>query len=151
MQNRNVPPGRMSMSQNVVVNPCGPHQRATCSGSVHALNTRARGASMTRVTRSSRSVVSAAMLVAATTFLPLPLQILQITLEAIEALLPEAAVMLQPIRGSLEWTRREPAWPPLCLATTHDQPRAFQHLEVFGNAGKAHGKRLRQLGDRGLT
>src|SRR5580658_5668038 len=156
MQTRNFPPGLMSMSQNVVVKPCGPHQRATCSGSIHALNTRRRGASMTRVTTSCRSVASAAAVsvatsMAAPTLFPLPLQILQIGLETIEALLPEGAIMLQPIRGVLEWTRLEPTWSPLRLAATRDQPGAFQHFQVLGNAGKAHGERLGQFGDRGLA
>src|SRR5580658_1330280 len=156
MQTRNFPPGLMSMSQKVVMKPCGPHQRATCSGSIHALNTRRRGASMTRVTTSCRSVVSAAVVSAATsmaaaTLLALSLQVLQIGLQAIEARFPEAAVMLQPIRGVLEWTRLEPTWPPLCVAATHDQPGAFQHFQVLGNAGKAHGERLGQFGDRNLA
>src|SRR5271156_6347598 len=106
MQKRNLPPGLMSMLQKVVVKPCGPHQRATCSGSIHALNTRGRGASMTRVTTSCRSVVSAvtvstARSLAAPTLLPLSLQVLQIGFQAIEARVPEVPVMIQPIGGVL--------------------------------------------------
>ena len=38
-----------------MVNPCGPHQIFRCSGSVHALKTRSRGAAKTRVLTISRS------------------------------------------------------------------------------------------------
>ena len=41
--------------KNVFVNPFGPHHCARCSGSVHALNTSSRGASMTRVVTISLS------------------------------------------------------------------------------------------------
>src|SRR6185437_11077350 len=100
----------MSISQWIVVKPCGPHQRAICSGWVHALNTSRRGASMTRVTTSSRSAVA---LMLPSTSLLLALQFLQVALEPVEALFPEDAVMLQPIRGTLERACLQPAWPPL--------------------------------------
>ena len=41
--------------------PRGPHQRARCSGCVHTLNTRARGASNTRERTRVRSSISAAI------------------------------------------------------------------------------------------
>src|SRR3984957_4509937 len=97
MQQRNAPPGRMSMSQCVVTKPCGPHQRATCSGSVHALNTRVLGASMMRVTTSSRSAVLVATLLPAPMALLLLLQFAQMVFQTIETLLPEFAVLLQPV------------------------------------------------------
>src|SRR5947207_14945364 len=52
-----LPPGRASNSQRGLVKPCGPHHRAMCLGSVHSLKTVLRGASNTRVSVSSRSVI----------------------------------------------------------------------------------------------
>src|ERR1700722_4170591 len=101
MQQRNAPPGRMSMSQCVVTKPRGPHQRATCSGSVHALKTRLRGASMMRVTTSSRPAVLVAALLPAPISLLLVLQFSQMVFQTIEALLPECAVVVQPVGGVL--------------------------------------------------
>src|SRR5271165_1861955 len=107
----------MSMSQWIVVKPCGPHQRAMCSGCVHALNTSRRGASITRVTTSSRSVV----LVLASTTLLLALQSLQVVLQAVEALLPEDAVMIKPVGRALQRIRVQPARPPLRRAAAGNQ------------------------------
>src|SRR5271166_5421734 len=135
------------MSQWIVVKPCGPHQRAMCSGCVHALNTSRRGASMTRVTTSSRSAV----LMFASTALLLALQFLQVALEAVEALFPEDAVVLQPVGRTLERARFQPAWAPLCLTAAGDQAGVLQHLEVLGDRGEAHVERFGQFGDRGLA
>src|SRR5215472_4652405 len=147
MPKRYAPPTRMSMSQWIVVKPCGPHQRATCSGCVQALNTNRRGVSMTRVTTSSRSAV----LMFASTSLLLALQFLQVVLQPVEALFPEAAVIFQPVSRALERARSQPAWPPLRRAAAGDQAGVLQHLEVLGDAGKAHVERLREFGDRGLA
>src|SRR4051812_22522355 len=57
MVNRHTPPGRTSISRVVVVNPSGPHHLAICLASVHAANTRSRGASTVRVMTISRSAV----------------------------------------------------------------------------------------------
>src|SRR5436190_21131700 len=152
MQKRNRPPGRKSSSQEVKVKPRGPHQRTRRSGSVHALKTRWGGASKMRVMTSTRcSAASAAALLPAAMFLLLPLQLTQIIVQAIEALLPETAIVLQPLGGILERTRLKPAGPPLRLATARDQPGALQHLEVLGDGGQAHLKGRGQLRDRGLT
>src|ERR1700722_16772468 len=50
------PPGRKSSSQRGLSNPRGPHQRARCTGLVHASKTSARGALKTRVMTISLSV-----------------------------------------------------------------------------------------------
>jgi hypothetical protein len=49
----------------VLVNPRGPHHRATCSGWVHIRKTSSRGASKTRVAVISRSEVLAGLLLLA--------------------------------------------------------------------------------------
>src|SRR5438045_2440203 len=83
---RKAPPGRASIVQEGIVKPCGPHQRTRRSGSIHALKTRARGASKTRSMMSVRSeVVAVAVgLVLAAMSPPLPLQLAQVVVQAIE-------------------------------------------------------------------
>src|SRR6059036_1063332 len=135
----------------VPVKPLGPNQRTRWSGSVQTLKTRLRGASKMRVMTSSRSVDVVVALVLAAMFLLLSLQLGQIRLQAIEALLPETAIVLQPAGGVLKRTRLEPAGPPLRLATARDQTGSLQHLEVLGDGGKAHREGLGQLRDRGLA
>src|SRR5215469_14665348 len=55
MPKRYDPPGRKSILQKVSSKPRGPNHCARCSLSVHALKTRLRGASKTRVITSTRS------------------------------------------------------------------------------------------------
>src|SRR5207244_12679122 len=150
---RKAPPGRASIVQEGIVKPCGPHQRTRRSGSIHALKTRAHGASKTRSMMSVRSeVVAVAVgLVLAAMSPPLPLQLAQVVVHAMEALLPEAPIVLQPVRGVLEGTRLEPAGPPLRLATARDQTGGPQPPEVLGDRGKAHREGLGQLRDRRLA
>src|SRR5690348_10344044 len=153
MHLRHWPPGRTSISSATTVSPSGAHHRIACWGSVQAPYTMSRGASKRRVMTSSRSAASAAALglaLLAAIFLLL-LQLAQIVVEAVEALLPEAAIMLDPARHVLERSGLEPAWPPLRLAAARDEAGALQHLEVLGDGGHAHLERLGQLGDRGLA
>src|SRR5262245_4396811 len=128
MPKRKAPPGRTSISQKGVVKPRGPHHCAKRPGSVQALKTRRRGASKTRVMTSSRSSVWVAAFVLASMSLPL-FQLVQIVIQAIEALLPETAIVFQPVAGILERARPQPAGPPLRLATAGDQTGALEHLE----------------------
>src|SRR5688572_72315 len=109
MRRNQAPPGRTSISQATRVKPFGPHQRARCSGCVQALNTRVRGASKTRLMTSSNAGERAAALVVAAILVPRRLQLAQIALQPIEALLPEAAIVLQPLGRILERDRVEPA------------------------------------------
>src|SRR6185312_12276689 len=118
---RNVPPGRASSRQDSVVNPCGPHHCAACSGRVHALKTSSRGASSKRVTTSSRLAPGAMVSVVVATFHLLVLKFLQIAVQAIQALLPEPAVVLQPLGSVLQRFPLQPAGPPLRAASAADQ------------------------------
>src|SRR5207245_8454315 len=79
------------------------------------------------------------------------LQLAQIALEAVEALVPEAAIMLDPVGDLLQRARLQPAGPPLRLAAARDQAGALQHLEMLRDAGKAHVEGLGELGHRGLA
>src|SRR5260370_6096009 len=157
MHLRQAPPGRTSISKETTVNPCGPIHCDACSGSIHARNTISRCASKTRVMTSSRSAGFAATLGLARLAPMLPLLVFlglqraQVGVQAIEALLPEAAIMLDPAGDVLEWTGLEPARPPLRFASARDEAGALQHLEVLGDGGHAHLEGLGQLRDRSLT
>src|SRR5579872_6439803 len=131
MWTRMAPPGRASQSQTGVVNPCGPHHCARCFGSVHILNTRARGASITRVSTSSYpthvSRLSAFML------LLLCLQLADVVFKAIETLVPQPPVLLDPMSHFPQGLRLEPARTPLRLATLRNQAGPLQDFEVLGD------------------
>src|SRR5262245_27604345 len=124
-----------------------PYQRRTCSGLVHASNSSRRGAANTRVSTISRSEgnVSVIALFLASTSLLLCLQLSQIFVEAVEALLPEAAVALEPVHRVLHRGRFQPARPPLRLAAARDQPRPLQHLEMLRHRRAAHLERPGEL------
>ena len=79
------------------------------------------------------------------------MQLAEVVVQAIEALVPKLPIMLQPIGGILERTRGEPARSPLRLAAALDQTGALQHLEVLGDRGKAHRERLGELSDGNLA
>src|SRR6266542_3270541 len=125
-----------------------------CSHEVCASNTRSRGASKTRVMTISRSegVVTVSLL------LPLPpialllssrLELVQVLVQPIVTLLPEATVPLGPLGNLLERLRPQPGGTPLPLPAPRDEPGALQHLQVLRDRRQAHLERLRQLGDGG--
>src|SRR4051812_3614665 len=118
---RIAPPGRTSSSQTGFVKPCGPHHRARCVGSVHIWKTRVRGASKVRVRTSSRAGDVAADSLLAAMFLPFPLKFAEVLIEAIETLVPESAIVLDPIGHVLERARLQPTRPPLRFATARDE------------------------------
>jgi hypothetical protein len=94
---RQEPPGRTSIWQDTISKPCGPHQMGARSGSVQARKTKALGAAKTRVrTRVGRSVGSMAGIVRP------GLDLLQVSIQPVEALLPEMPVGFEPIRDVLQ-------------------------------------------------
>src|SRR2546428_926514 len=119
-----------------------------CSHEACASNTRSRGASNTRVMTISRSdgVVTVSWL------LPLPpialllcspLEVLQVLVQPVVALLPEVPVPLGPLGNLLERPRLEPGGPPLPLPAPRDQPRPLEHLQVLRDRREAHLERSR--------
>src|SRR5262245_60981199 len=68
MEMRQVPPALGSVSQEMTVDPWGPHQRIKCSESVNASKTSSRGASKRRVMTSTRSAGSGTTLLLAAMF-----------------------------------------------------------------------------------
>src|SRR5439155_7515277 len=101
-------------------------------------NTTSRGASNRRVTVSSRCRAAAAALSLA----PIPLffrfELAQIVVQPVEPLVPEPAVVLDPLGGVLQRRRLQPARPPLRFAAARDQAGALQHLQMLRDGGKAH-------------
>src|SRR5580692_730202 len=130
MTKRQMPSGRKSKLDVVVVKPFGPHHCVKCSALVQAENTSSRGASYSRmptITRGSRS--RSRLLVAAMLFtlcLRFGLQLFQIGIEAVEALLEEAAVVLEPVVDVLERLWLDPAGSELRFAAACDQAGTFQ-------------------------
>src|SRR3990172_4961650 len=123
-----------------------------CSGWVQASKTRRRGASRTRVMTRSRSTAFAEALVLsllAAMLLLLHFQLSDIVVQTLEALFPEAAIALDPIRHLFERTRIEPAGPPLRVAAPRDEARVLEDLEVLRDGGHADVEGLGQLRDRG--
>src|SRR6516165_307885 len=142
---RKAPPCRKSISHTASGTPLGSHQCATCSALVQASKTRARGASKSRVTTMWRSpgvvIATAPMLFSgavslsllpSTCFLLL-LHLVQVSVQAGELLLPEAAKRLNPIGNVPKRYGRERARTPLCIALAHNQARALEDGEVLGN------------------
>src|SRR6516162_11781532 len=136
MPKRNRPPGRASAFQDSTSKPFGPHQRARCAASVQTLKTRLRGASYSRSRTSTRpagtpaAAPSAASPLAASLLSVmrlavmcwlLGLQLAQVVAQAVEALLPEAAVVLDPVGDLLQGAGLQPAGPPLRRPPPGDQ------------------------------
>src|SRR5271163_2433847 len=136
MTKRQTPPGRMSKLDVVVVKPFGPHHCARCFGSVHTEKTRSRGASNSRTAMIERESASSSMLFPAVIVFILGgfgLQRFQIVVEAIEALVEKAPVVVEPIVDVLERPRLDPARPPLRATAARNQSGALQNLQVLGN------------------
>src|SRR3989442_10456780 len=96
---RHAPPGRKSISQLTTSYFLGPHQCDMCSQEVCASNTRSRGASKTRVMTISRSdgVVTVSWLLPLAPIailLSSVLELLQVLVQPVVALLPQTAVPL---------------------------------------------------------
>src|SRR3954451_16301730 len=113
MTNSYTPPGLTSIANVLVVNPLGPHHCVRCFGSVQTSNTSSRGALRIRTATISRSPTSVAGILPAFILLLLLLKFLEVVVQAIEALVPEPAVMLDPLRHALERLPAQPARPPL--------------------------------------
>src|SRR5215208_3661068 len=85
------------------------------------------------------------------TSLSLPLHLLQVIIQPVEAVLPETTVTLHPVGSLLQRPYLEPARPRLRHATARDQTCSLEHLQVLGDARKAHLEGLGQLLDGRLT
>src|SRR5258708_37651964 len=77
--------------------------------------------------------------------LPTPVGCLQALLEAIEALLPERTVLLEPFGRLAEAGSVQTRRPQLRRAPTCDQPCPLEHLEVLGHRLNGDRERLREV------
>ena len=64
-------------------------------------------------------------------------ELLQVVVEPVEALLPEAAVVVKPVVHRLKLLWVELARTPLRIPPPGDQARILQHLEMTGDGRKA--------------
>src|SRR5438128_5918396 len=99
---------------------------------------------VTRVRSGAITLLAAAMCL-------LLLQLAQVCVEAIEALLPEDPVPLHPLRRIPQAVGLEPGGAPLGVTPARDQPGLLEHLEVLRYGWEGHVKGSRQLGDGGLA
>lgn len=72
---------------------------------------------------------------------------LEVGIEAIEALRPHLAVLLEPVRGRCERSRFEPARTLLAFAAARDEPGSFEHLQVLRDRRARERKRFREVLD----
>src|SRR6185503_8631044 len=115
---------------------------AKCSGTVQASNTSSRG------TANSRSSIRALAFPAARIAHLLPalrMQLLQVRVEAVEAVVPERSIRFRPRDDLLERRGLEQARPRLRFATASDQPGSLQHAQVLAHRRAAHVEWPRQL------
>src|SRR5688500_1856355 len=140
-----IPPGRASSSQATTSAPCGPNQRVKCSARVQTSKTRSRGASKTRLTTTSSAGVASPPLLCTGIALLLvrrcaafALELSQVQVETIEALLPEAAVLGGPVRDLAQRGRVELARAPLSLPAAGDEARVFENAQMFRAGWTAH-------------
>src|ERR671919_699359 len=121
-----------------------PYQSAKRSGSVHSRQTSSRGASNVQPISIAGSRLSPD--VSATG--GLPRSVLQTLVHPLEAVLPEAPVALDPVRGLLQTSALEVGGTKPRDLSPGDQPSALQHLEVLGDRLDRDGEALGELGQR---
>src|SRR3954451_16575641 len=136
---RNAPPGRAStvIWSSGALTPVGPQNWVRCSGSTRQRKTSSRGASKTRVTCRTCSVMGISVRGG--------LQGAEVVVELVEALRPQPPVRLDPVHGGVQGGPFEVTGADLRLSAPGDQPRALEHLQVFGDPGQAQVERLGQL------
>src|SRR6185503_1554308 len=126
------------------------------AGLVQASNTRSRGASnrrwpmMTfgscfRSRLTSSNTLRSFSLCSAPLLPLLRLQLLQISVEPVEAFLPKFPVILEPAVDILEGAWRDFAGSHLRVSRACDQPRPLQHFEMLGDRGHGHVEGLGEL------
>src|SRR5689334_22240610 len=81
----------------------------------------------------------------------LPFQILHVGIEAVEALLPETAIVADPPGGPFERRCIEANGAGLGVAAAQDEAGAFKHLQVLGDGWLAQSEGGDELVDRGLA
>jgi hypothetical protein len=75
------------------------------------------------------------------------MQLMQILIQPIEALLPVPPVLGDPTGRLLERLGPEPAGPPLGITTSPYEAGTLQHFQMLGNGRKTQIERRRQFAD----
>src|SRR5207302_5816036 len=151
---RQLPPGRTSILSTVVVYSRGPHHRGMRSGSIIALNTRSRGASNSLVIRISRSdgsvtfVLAVLLAVAISFLLVFSFEVAKDIVELIEALVPRAAIRLQPRVELPEGLGAKAVDALLRDGMRLHEPGLAEHAEVLRDLGLAQAESFDDLSDR---
>jgi len=78
-------------------------------------------------------------------------QFLEQSVKALEPVLPKPTVALEPLGGFGERPSHKPARTTLRIAAPHNEPRALEYFEVFGDGGLAHSEGPGKLQDGGIT
>src|SRR5262249_47952481 len=79
------------------------------------------------------------------------LQLAQIVIQTVEALLPETTILLRPVGNLFERPCLELTGPPLGITPSRNQSCVLQHFEVLRDCGQTHREWLGQLCNRGLS
>lgn len=58
--------------------------------------------------------------------------------ESIQLVVPESALILEPSHGIDEWCGHQPAVPLATHLRALDEPRAFEHAQMFGHRRQRH-------------
>src|ERR1700684_1193002 len=98
MQQRNFPPTRKSILQTGAVKPFGPHHCITYCGSVHAFQTKARGASKILVITIRSFSLTVLFVISALRFLHL----IHNHIQLVETLFPKSAIVSRPVADCLD-------------------------------------------------
>src|SRR6201996_9527581 len=127
MQQRNFPPTRKSISQKGAVKPFGPHHCITYCGSVHAFQTKARGASKTLVTTIRCVSLTVFSVISDLRFF----HSIHNHVQLVETLFPESAIANRPVADGLDrcWPERAHALSST-LRLLHN-PRPHQVGDMF--------------------
>src|SRR5215213_1835132 len=115
----------------------GPNDAGTSSESVHALNTRSRGALKLRVIRTSWPVD--AVRLRSLILLSFPGEVRVETVQRASHVRLRDCIHSTPRRAG----RPQPARPPLSLPAADDRSGDLAQLQVAGDRRQAHGERLR--------
>src|SRR5690606_34819370 len=134
MTKLNRPPGRGSITTSEMLQGFGANHCCSSSGVIQAFQMRSGEALIVR--RSTRlnscatpSVSQGLFSISRATVVSL-LNLLQVRIQPVEAGVPEAAVVLQPLGDAPQRHRLQPGGTPLRLASPADQPGLLQHLQV---------------------
>src|SRR6185503_12969307 len=134
----------MSHSSVSTLKPSGPNHCTICLGSVHAANTRSRGAAITRLSTISRS--SAQVLRGSVVMLVIfRLCCCDKFFQAVEARVPGGAGVVEPAGSFGETLHIQPAGTLLPVASARDEAGALQHLQMLRHRRQAHRERRGDL------